>query len=732
MKNWLYSGVALAVLAGAAVPAWAQQQSGASVELETINVEGAGQGTAQGEGGPTVATKEETVLTTRVTREQLDQEQVSDFRDLSRLTPGVSFSNSTGSFNIRGLDRSRVMTTIDGIRVPWIEDGARGVQGGVASFDLDMLSEIDLIKGSDSTVFGSGALGGVVALRTLEPEDLIEPGKNFGGLTRSRFDSRDESWGADQALAARVDNTFLLVQGGYRKGHEMDNRGSNDIYDVTRTTPNPQDYDQQSVLVKLKQHVDGNHIFGITGEHFERDEDNDDRTADPATYTLGSVKREEVTKRDRISANYSYAGDGFVNAADAVVYWQRQIIEDNFSANRITTPTGPYIRNNDREQETYGITGSLMKEIETGSLFHKVSFGGELFGSTASSYSEGQDNCGPGPFPPFGSCNFLHTNQADMPEVDGLTFGAFLQDEIALFDGRVRVTPGIRYDWYEEKPQDTPEYQDNPNWTGTLPPDSSDDHISGKLRIEGDPSENVTLYAQWAQAFRAPTANELYLDYGGPGTYLRVGNPDLKPETSNGFDIGAKVGDKNLGGSVSAFYNRYKNFIDDQPRPGFNPSYPLGITDTINRANVEIYGLEITAHYRDTSGWHGWTKFGAYSGEDIDLNEGLNTIPATKVVLGIGYATDFWGLDGIVTAAAARDADDVENANSETPSYATLDFTGWWSPQQVKGLTFRAGIYNITDEKYFEDALDLASTVQNKDYYTEPGRNVRVSATYKF
>ena len=681
---------------------------------------------------PTVATRAKTVVTTRITREELDADQITDLRDIGRLTPGASFSNSTGGFNIRGLDRNRVLTTIDGIRVPWLEDGARGVQGGIASFDLNTLSQIDLIKGSDSSVFGSGALGGVAALRTLEPEDLIEPGKNWGGVSKGGYDSRDESWSVDQALAARFDDTYFMVQGGYRNGHEMDNKGNLSVFDSTRTSPNPTDYDQESLLAKLKHRFDGGHTFGLTGEYFNREDDVDDRTApttDTTQYVPGSAKRDELTRRERISANYSYDGGGFFDAADAVVYWQRQQLGDDFSGVRLTAPLGDYRRDNTREEETYGISGSVLKEFDTGNLSHAVSFGGELFASEASSYSKGEDSCGPGPFPPFHSCNFLHSNQADMPVVDGTTLGLFVQDEISFFDGRFRLTPGLRYDWYEQRPQETAGYEDNPNYDGTLPPSSSDDAFSGKLRAEYDLRENVTVYAQWAQAFRAPSANELYLDYGGPGTYLRLGNPDLKPETSNGFEIGALLGDDRFGGSISAFYNRYKNFIDGGEAVP-SAEYPLGITPTINRPDVEIYGLELSAHYKHFTGWHGWAQAGAYVGRDIEEDLHLNTIPAAKAILGVGYATENWGTDLIFTAAAARN--DVENERSKTPSYTLLDFTGWWSPAQLPGLTLRAGVYNIFDETYYEDGLDLADTVTNKEYFTEPGRNFRFSATYKF
>jgi hemoglobin/transferrin/lactoferrin receptor protein len=771
-RNHLYSGVALGLLAAlmAALPAQAQQSTAETpIVLEPINAEGGGNDDGPaGENGdekPTVATKQKTVLTTRVTREELDAEQVTDFRDIGRLAPGVSFSNVSRSFNVRGLNKTRVLTTIDGIRIPWIEDGARGLVGGSASFDFNSLSGIDLIKGSDSTVFGSGALGGVVALRTLEPEDLIEPGNTFGGLTKSGYDSRDKSWGIDQAIAGRVDGTFFMVQGGYRNGEETETKGNRDIDGIYRTEADPLDYDQENLLVKLKQHVDGGHVFGLTGEIFNREENIDNlsaaTTATPPTtptYVLGTPFKDDITKRQRVSGSYSYDGGGFFDAANAIVYWQRQQLEDDFSAVRRTTPIGDYRRDTTREQEIFGASGSVLKEFVTGDIGHAVSFGGELFGSKASSYSAGEDTCGPGPFPPFNNCNFLHTNQADMPDVDGTTFGAFIQDEIAFLGGQVRLTPGLRYDWYEEKPQDTPEYEDNPNYDGTLPPASSDDKLSGKLRLEGDAAENLILYAQWAQAFRAPTANELYLDYGGPGTYLRLGNPDLKPETSNGFDVGAIAGDKNFGGTVSAFYNRYKNFIDEgEATP--STEYPLGITPTINRANVEIYGFELTAHAEDESGWHGWGKFGIYKGRDIDEDYGLNTIPAAKLVLGVGYATDQWGADLIVTAAARRDftcagaltppppstplapptcpagaadGSDLENLPSETPSYQTVDFTAWWSPRQVEGLTIRAGIYNIFDELYYEDGFDLTATTPNQEMFTEPGRNARVTATYKF
>ncbi len=102
------------------------------------------------------------------------QQQISSFEDLGRsLEPGVNFNRTNGSVNIRGLEGPRVLTTIDGIPIPFIDDGARDADGGIDSFDFAALSTIDIVRGADSSRAGGGALGGAVVLRTLEPETLI-------------------------------------------------------------------------------------------------------------------------------------------------------------------------------------------------------------------------------------------------------------------------------------------------------------------------------------------------------------------------------------------------------------------------------------------------------------------------------------------------------------------------------------------------------------------------------
>lgn len=219
----LREGVALGSLMVVllASPAIAQQQSRARtapvaqnadtpVVLDQINVQGEGQPGGALLGGPT---------TTRTTREELDRQQIQSIADLSqRLEAGISFNRVNGSVNIRGLDGARVLTTVDGIRQPFIQDTRIDRSIGTA-FDFDSLSTLDLLRGgSGGSTLGSGSLGGALAVRTLDPEDLIRPGKTVGGLAKTGFDTTDKAWFGSGAVAGRFHNTWALLQGASGEG----------------------------------------------------------------------------------------------------------------------------------------------------------------------------------------------------------------------------------------------------------------------------------------------------------------------------------------------------------------------------------------------------------------------------------------------------------------------------------------------------------------------------------
>ncbi|MGK6312493.1 TonB-dependent hemoglobin/transferrin/lactoferrin family receptor [Neorhizobium sp. DT-125] len=767
----LWAGTAVVVALGITSAANAQEGETASQSTELKPI------VLQAEKGGRVA---DSPLTQTTERPKLDQRMVTDFKDFARrIDAGVNFNSATKSVNIRGLQDQRVLTTIDGIRLPWLTDPRDSAQGGVNAFDFDSLSSVDITKGADSSRFGSGALGGVVELRTLNPEDLIEDGKNFGALTKSTYDSTDDSFGGNAAIAGRANDSWLLIQGGYKKGHETDNQGDVGGYGSTRTEANPMDYNQKNLLVKFHQYLEGGHRFGLTADLFNRDEDIDNMRGTTSSYEQGSFKSGEEVDRKRFSGSYDFIspdGTDIVDQASVNIYWQKEKLNNTVDATRLMDgrafipgfitdtgqsgadllygpPYGVYKRNNMIEQTSYGITGDAKKELQIGGVSNEFRFGGELYWQKTHQYSSGVDNCpdvdwstipeltigGESVGPQ--SCRMLHSNSSDMPDVDSVTFGAFVEDDIKLMDDRLTITPGVRFDWYSHDPKSTAAFEGSPNFDPAYLKSSEDFGISPKLRFAWQATQELELFAQYARGFRAPTALELYQNYGAPGSYARIGNPDLETETSNGFEIGARYQATDYAFSATVFNNYYRNFIDTVMIAPPGGEYPVGgITGYENLNKVHIYGLELSGEWQFHPNWRTWGSFAWTHGRDTGTGAYLNSVAPLRAIVGLGYAAETWGTDVSLSMASKRDkvSGTGTSRGFEAPGYGIVDLSAWWAPERigdidVKGLRVQAGVFNVFDKKYW-DAVSVpdGTTMASRDYFSEAGRSFKVSVSKKF
>lgn len=724
-------------------PAHAQEAAtGGNTVLETISVKG------KRVALPGSAT--DTPLATETTAQEIENRQITSIEDLGRVAePGVGFNRNTGAVNIRGLEGSRVLTTIDGIPVPYLADATRGASGGVDAFDFNSLSAVDVMRGADSSRAGSGALGGVLGLRTLEPEDLIGEGRDWGGVAKTTYDSSDNSFGGSAAVAKRIGGTSVLFQGGYRKGHERESNGDVGGYGTTRTIANPSDFDQHNLLFKLRQEFEGGHMLGLTAERFRKDRDTDAMSNQGLTdqYRPGDYITNEAMDRDRISIDYRYeapSAEGLIDNAWLSLYWLDQTKANGYDGYRSNSVVGPIGRLNDYNEETFGLIGAFQNTIDTGYLDHNIVFGFDLAKATSEQYSSGYDNCRPPYTGAFTACANLHTNQADTPKVESGRVGFYLDDEIAFGDTGFSITPGIRFDWVKHSPKMTDAFRDNVS-SPALPGGFEDSAFSPKVRLGYQAAPNVELYAQWAMAFRAPNAGELYAAFGGPGTYLRLGNPDLESETSNGFEIGANLGDEDFGGRINLFYNRYKNFIDarnldaaEAAALGYNlANYRQGgITRGVNLDRARIYGVELAAHKRFDNGFGIRGALVYADGEDLDTGDFIQSVAPLKAVVGVSYETETWGagLDWIGVKEARGETTYSRGSMTyvKTPGYGIFDLTAWWEPEQVKGLKINAGIYNLFDKTYYDYATVRSGGSQDMEYYSEPGRTFKISLTQRF
>lgn len=687
----------------------------------------------------------DTPVAMTIDSETIEDKQITSITDLGRTEPGIGFNRNTGAVNIRGLEGSRVLTTIDGLPVPYLADATRSASGGVDSFDFGSLSTIDVLPGSSSSRAGPGALGGILALRTLEPEDLIGEGRTWGGIAKVTYDSADRSVSTNAAVATRFGNTSVLFQGGYKNGHERETNGTVDTYGATRTAAEPMDLDQHNMLFKVRHHAESGHMFGVTLERFRKDTDSDPRTllSETGNYRPDNYDAFNDTDRDRVSLDYAYEAqddNSFFDTAAASIYWQDQLRGLGYDAYRFNSVVGPISRLNTLEEETFGFIGNASKTLGN----HTLTFGLDLATSTNTQYSAGSDNCRLPYTGAFTACANLHTNQADSPEVDGKRIGFFAEDKIAIGQNGFSVTPGVRFDWVNYEPQMTPEFAANYN-NPSLPGSFEDTAISPKIRFAHEVGDKLEFYAQWSMGFRAPTAGELYSVFGGPGTYLRVGNPDLKSETSNGFDVGMNFGDEDEGGRINLFYNRYRNFIDvmrltsaQAAAIGINDAlYPQGgVTRGYNIERARIYGAELSAHKRFDNGIGVRAGLSYADGWDQTNNTFLQSVVPFKGVLGIDYDAGTWGV-GVdwIGARGGKGSDVLANGRRQyfaTPGYGIVDVSAWWEPEQLPGLKVNAGIYNVFDKTYYDYLTARTAGNQPNEFYSEPGRTFKVSLTQKF
>ncbi|MEM1051098.1 MAG: TonB-dependent receptor [Pseudomonadota bacterium] len=153
---------------------------------------------------------------TVVGEEEIINRQASDVIDILRTIPGVTFNRNGGigtnaGVSIRGAQSDQTLVLIDGVR---INDPAS--PGGGFNFGPLLIGNIDrveVVRGSQSVLYGSQAIGGVVNLLTREPTEEL------GIFARAEYGERDSAEfvgnvsGRLGPVAASFGGTYLTTDG---------------------------------------------------------------------------------------------------------------------------------------------------------------------------------------------------------------------------------------------------------------------------------------------------------------------------------------------------------------------------------------------------------------------------------------------------------------------------------------------------------------------------------------
>lgn len=697
---------------------------------------------------------------TTVNREKMDRRLPADEADLFRDEPDVVMARDMRRFgatrmNIRGIQDNRVVTMVDGVRLPDFYNG-----GGPTNFTMstspsafpDFLKQVEIVRGPASSLYGSDAIGGVVGFVTLDPSDIVRGNDKTGLRVRGGYFGAGDQFSGSIVGAMRGESVEFLVGYGQARGHETDNKGKNGSTSPLREKPNPADTDDRGLLAKLVLKPAAGHKLSATVESREQNVQSDIRRLSSSLPRVTQMLGDDTSARTRFSLEYEHKPTGaFYDRMLARVYHQDAETHNKNYNRRSNTSAACSAASGGAnqcdvyqdfrfDQKTAG--ANLQFESQMGSgVTHLLTYGLDLMRSEVEELRD--------------ATAYNRTTGAVLKALAGESFplrdfangqtdtlGLFFQDEIGgLMNGRLTITPGIRYDHSELNPDVDAFSLPLITATGKQVRDKTYSRFSPKLDGSWKFDETLSAYGQLASGFRAPNYNEVngaFRNAGVPPGYGIAPNPGLKPETSVGFELGLRAKGATARGQVAVYDNSYKDFIESMilTCPG-DPSCIAGVATTYQSTNltrVRIYGAEVRGSWDFKPGWRADGAIAYAHGTDEDRKQPVNSIEPLRASFGVAYDAGTWGADGRLRAAVRKSRiDDSAGRYYRTPGYGVVDLAAWVRPTRDTRVT--VALNNVFDKKYW-----LWSDIRQAEtynpvgvaFYSQPGRNLSLALQADF
>lgn len=610
-----------------------------------------------------------------IDREEIVRRQARTPVELLQDIPGVEISGvpRTTAMQplIRGLGDERIVLRLDGAR-----NNFNAGHRGRTFVDPELLRQVDVLRGPSSTLYGSGAIGGVISMRTIDPEDIIQPGNPVGGFLGMGWQSQGSGMRGFGAFAARAgDFGALAAATGFSNGQFRD--GADRIIPFTADNAT-------SVMGKVNWSP-GHHRISLSAMQFE------DRGQMPIaanTPTLQSIT-DRTTLQQSFTGRYTYANPNMPLIAPTVVLYHNRIDlhEQRLTGTRALDTT------------RLNTTGVDAQNTSRFSLFgadrHVFTVGMEYYTDTQEGGSNG-------------------LVRPQYPNAERKVLGFFAQDQ--LFLGPFTLTPGLRYDSIDQSRN-----------TG-IGGSQNSSRLSPQVSLAWQATPWLQPYISYTEAYRAPSLTELFV--GGqhfPGNNF-VPNPNLKPETAHNFEIGTNLrfsdvlmnGDR-LRARVAMFRNNITDFIEQTVR--------ATTTTSANIGEARIQGVEVEMQY-DAGSWFAGIGGSLLRGDNLETNQPLASIPAGRLALNGGYRFQAQGLvvGGRLILNEAQTRIPNTGGYRDTASSAIMDIYASWTPPELQHVRFDLGANNLFDSLYRRPNWNAVPTPP----FAEVGRNIRASMRVMF
>ncbi|MBP2260727.1 hemoglobin/transferrin/lactoferrin receptor protein [Pseudomonas hunanensis] len=708
-----------------------------------------------------------------MSREQLDRQNVNDIKDLVRYEPGVSVSGTgqrsgLNGYNIRGIDGDRILTQVDGVSIPDSFFYGPYAQTQRNYVDPEIVKSVEILRGPASVLYGSNAIGGAVSYFTLDPEDIIKPGKDVGARLKTGYSSADESWLTSATVAGRQGEFDGLLHLSQRNGHEKESYGEDGGTGLDRTAANPEDVRTTNILAKAGWNYADDARLGFTYERYKDDRDQNILSAVGGPFIPGmgasgmyrTRTGNDTVTRERFGINHEFGLDSLV--ADHVKWsLNYQIAKTDQNTEELYVPIVRQVlrtRNTTYKDRQWVFDAQADKAFSIGATEHLLTYGTTLKHEKVTGSRSGDATCvAVGSGCPSIGASYAPNAQAlvsDFPDPTVNTYSLFAQDEIRW--NQWTFMPGVRYDYTQLKPHMTDAYLRGLQGSSTTPAGDVDDaqkkwhRVSPKFGVTYAFNDNYTWYGQYAEGFRTPSAKSLYGRFENPGLgYVVQPNPGLEPEKSKSYETGLR-GNFDAGNfDVAVFYNKYRDFINEEAVQSADLSNSFQASN-IKHATIkgtEIKGRLNLDHFGAPEGLYSIGSVAYLYGRNDDDGQPLNSINPLTGVFGLGYEQADYGTLLSWTLVKRKNrvddtrffAPDGSSSRFRTPGYGVLDLTGFY--KITDDLTVNGGLYNLTDKKYWQwdDVRKYASVgangqseaavtqPANLDRLTAPGRNFAIN-----
>lgn len=635
--------------------------------------------------------------------------------------PGLSLTRDgiwATDITIRGMSKNNIVTLIDGNRI----ETATDLSARLSMFDLNDIERVEVIKGGASSLYGTGALGGIINVVT--KSSFFSSKKLFSGSLTSGFNSVNEN--AFGSLKFNFSSPIFYASISGLLNDARNTKTPNGILNNSQYKNNYQSANigfKPSVEQELKFNYQryyasdvglpgGNLLFPTNAVVTYPTEKREFYNAE---YTISNFFK--PLKRFNIKYYYQTVFRDVLNIPNQVVL--KKAVNGNLiqktSLDKIT-PKGNHYTNGIQLQTDW-IIGKNNNLIAGLDLWQRNFSGSREKYQTIQKYDSITGNL-------ISTTNKI-TGEQPIPESNYRSIGAFAQDELRFMNNNLKITFGGRIDRIKVTNSLTLNplyeitngiYNSTPTgqkiiWNQT---EQSDISWSGNIGILYKLVPDIDITFNTSRSFRSPSLEERF-QYIDLGSYLRIGNPALNPEQGFSADLGLRIWKDVFHFSGNIFINTFTDLVAEVQ--GTYEGRPAFVKTNIGKARY--YGFEFDFIYNFYKQFLFYGNLSYVRGQDTENNFDLPAIPPLNGRLGL--KADLFNYVTLDLSSTIFDRQDkVAAGEISTPGYAVFNLNVSSIPLNYSGIKFQfiSGIENIINKAYRNHLATNRGSITS-----EPGRN---------